>query len=440
MKNRQFFNQSLYFSILSGITFLIWLNQLDFLGMTLFVVASFFILIFVKNTIHIIPFIFNMLFMISQTEWSLDTIPIYLYVLPILLLLGFLIHYIKFRDQDKIKGALIKPLFLMFVAMVFSIFNTSIIDFNYGFYLVIGLFYLSVYFFFVETIKGENLDYLIKLFVVLGILISTQVFYYYLSTGDIAKALMTDRVDLGWGISNFIATYLIMFISATIFYVKTKKYRLITVIIIAYEILMLIFTLSRGGVLSFIAIIPFILYYLYHGQKNKIITTLYLSIILILLVTVFVIKTDYFIPLFERFKTLDLYEGNGRVELWYQAIDKFKEFPLFGAGLFARVEGDYFGFYHNTILHTLASLGIVGLVSLIWQAIMVLKVIFNKINLQKGVLLIGLIGANIHGMVDNVYFMPQFMIIFFVVVATMEVYNKNQLNKPIIWRLEDVKK
>ncbi|MDA3932057.1 MAG: O-antigen ligase family protein [Tenericutes bacterium] len=440
MKNRQHINELAYFTIISGITFFIWLQQLDFLGMTLFVLASFFVLIFVKNTIHVVPFIFNMLFMISQTEWSLETIPVYLYLLPIILTVGFIIHYIRFRDKRITKGILVKPLLLMFLAIVLSIFNTEIFDLNYVFYLGIGAFYLLIYLFFVQTIKGETLDYLIKLFIVLGILISTQVLYYYISTGDVTDALRNNRVDLGWGISNFIATYLIMFITATIYYIKTKKYRVITVFIVAYEILMLIFTLSRGGVLSFIAIIPLLLYYLYHGQKNKKVMTLYLLLLLVLLVTVFVVRTDYLIPLFERFKELDLYDGSGRVELWRQAIEKFKEYPLFGAGLFARVEGDYFGFYHNTILHTLASLGIIGLVSLLWQAFVVIKVIFNKINLEKGILLIALIGANIHGMVDNVYFMPQFMIIFFVIVAAIEIYNDNQIMKPRIWRPENVKK
>ncbi|MFP4477895.1 MAG: O-antigen ligase family protein [Candidatus Izemoplasmatales bacterium] len=440
MKNRRHINELAYFSILSGFTFFIWLNQLDFLGMTIFVLASFFVLIFVKNTIHVVPFIFNMLFMISQTEWSLESIPVYLYVLPIILTLGFIVHYIRFKEKREKQSILVKPLLLMFLAIVLSIINTEIFDLNYIFYIGIGAFYLLIYLFFVNTIKGENLDYLIKLFIVLGLLISTQVLYYYLSTGDIAEALTTSRVDLGWGISNFIATYLIMFITATIFYIKTKKYRLITVIIVAFEILMLIFTLSRGGVLSFIAILPLLLYYLYHGQKNKIELTLYLFMILVLLVTVFVIRTDYFIPLFERFKTLDLYDGSGRVELWKQALEKFKEHPILGAGLFARVEGDYFGFYHNTILHTLATLGVIGLISLLWQAYGVVKVIFTKLNLEKGILFIALVGANIHGMIDNVYFMPQYMIIFFVIVAAIEIHNESQTMKPRIWRPENVKR
>jgi O-antigen ligase len=415
------------------------MNQLDFFGMTLFALISVVILFFSKKTIHVLPFFFNMMFMISQTEWSLETIPIYLFILPGLMALAFVIHYIKF-SQGWVKGKLLFPLLLMLSAMVFSIFNSDIIDINYAFYLVIGLFYVLIYIFFIQTIKGDNLDYIIRLFMVLGVLISFQVLVYYLNTDDILIALESKSIDLGWGISNFIATYLIIFISISIYYVKTKKLKFITTLIIAFEIIMLLFTLSRGGVLAFLVLIPLLLYYLYHGQKNKTTITMYLLLLGILLSVIFSIATEYFLPLFERFKNLKLTEGNGRVDLWIQAYDKFMTYPIFGAGLFARVEGDYFGFYHNTIMHTLASLGIIGFISLLWQAIVVFKIFMRRMTLEKGVLLIALIGANLHGMVDNVYFMPQFMILFFVVIAATEIHNQHKESFSRIWRLPHAKK
>jgi O-antigen ligase len=415
------------------------MNQLDFLGMTIFALISVVILLFSKNTIHVLPFFFNMMFMISQTEWSLETIPIYLFVLPVLMALAFVIHYIKFR-HGWVKGKLLFPLLLMLSAMVFSIFNTEIIDINYVFYLVIGLFYVLIYIFFIQTIKGDNLDYIIRLFMVLGLLISFQVLVYYLNTEDVLTALESKSIDLGWGISNFIATYLIIFISVSVYYVKTKKLKIISTLIIAFEIIMLLFTLSRGGVLAFVALVPLLVYYLYHGQKNKLTITMYLFLLGILLTVIFTLRTDYFMPLLERFKNLKITEGNGRVELWIQAYDKFRTYPIFGAGLFARVEGDYFGFYHNTIMHTLASLGIVGFISLLWQAFVVIKIFMKQMTLEKGILLIALIGANLHGMVDNVYFMPQFMILFFVVIAATEIHNQDQDSFSRIWRLPHVKK
>jgi hypothetical protein len=74
-------------------------------------------------------------------------------------------------------------------------------------------------------------------------------------------------------------------------------------------------------------------------------------------------------------------------------------------------------------MHTIATLGLVGLASIIWQSVEVVKMFINKWTVEKSILLIALIGANIHGMVDNVYYMPQFMIIFFIIIAAVENYN-----------------
>ena len=433
------FNSFIYFTLLSGFSLFIWMNQLDFLGMAIFTLLSVVVLLFVRNTIHVLPFFFNMMFMISQTEWSLETIPIYLFALPLVLGLAFILHIFIYKEE-KIKGRLTLPLLLMLLAMVLSIFNSEIIDINYVFYLVIGLFYVLIYVFFVKTMQGDYLTYIIRLFFVLGLLISAQVLIFYIRSDDILLALESKSIDLGWGISNFVATYLIIFISTTIYYIKTKPLKLITTVIISFEILMLLFTISRGGVLAFSLIIPLLIYYLYHGQKNKVTISLYLVLLGLLLAMAFYLQTELFAPLFERFKRLDFNDGSGRIDLWKQAYEKFKQYPLVGAGLFARVEGDYFGFYHNTFMHTLASLGLVGLVSLLWQMFALVRIYFNKINLEKGILFIAILGANIHGMVDNVYFMPQFMILFFIVIAATENANQHALLNARFWRLPNAKK
>jgi hypothetical protein len=56
----------------------------------------------------------------------------------------------------------------------------------------------------------------------------------------------------------------------------------------------------------------------------------------------------------------------------------------------------------------------------------------KKLNVEKAILLIALIGANIHGMVDNVYYMPQFMIIFFIIIASVENHNEDLLEEKLV--------
>ena len=142
------------------------------------------------------------------------------------------------------------------------------------------------------------------------------------------------------------------------------------------------------------------------------------------------IRMDYFLTIWSRLFD-DFFDDSGRFELYKEAWNNFKTYPLFGAGLFARVTDNYFGLYHNTILHTMATLGSIGLISLLWQFIEIMKMFLKRMTVEKAILFIALIGANIHGMVDNVYYMPQFMVIFFIIIASVENFNEKVLEVEI---------
>jgi O-antigen ligase len=422
--------------MISTFTFYIWVNQLDMIGVLVLSSIAFLVLAFKKNAIHAMPFLLNMLFIISRLDWGLETLPLYLLAIPILTISGFVIHLIRFHEKW-VYGHLTFPLILLLIGMILTVINHGVVDFYYFIYIALGLLYFIFYLLFLQTIKGNQLEYLIKLFFVLGILVSAEVLYHYISSGDIAASLLADRVHLGWGLSNYVATYLLIFIPASVYFIKMKPLKFLTAIVIAFEIMMLLFTLSRGGVLAFIVMVPFMIIYIYHGQRSKFRVTMYLLMIMISLAVVFALRTDYFQPLFDRFKELDFAEGNGRVDLWIQAYHKFKEHPLLGAGLLARFEEGRYHFYHNTIMHTLASFGIIGLASLVWQLIEVVIMFVKKANVQKSVLFLAIMAANIHGMVDNVYYQLQFMALFFVIISVVEAYNREKEYTSRFWRLEN---
>jgi O-antigen ligase len=410
---------------LSFLTLIFWFFGFEFVGMPLFAIAAIAVLALYKNGMLVVPFFLNMLFMISQTEWSLDLIPTYLYLMPVLIIIGFIIHFVRFKPKFN-KGKLFYPLLLLFIGMLLSMINAQFINSNYLFYLVIGLFYMFIYFFFKSTINGESLHYLIKIFAVSGVLVSIQVLIYYIRVDDVILALATKNLDLGWGISNFVATYLIMFIAAMFYFIKIYKLHIIPVMLATFEIIMLIFTLSRGGILSFVITFVLLMVYLFHNCEQKKQMAINIVVAIIVLSIFVFIRFDIFETIYKRLAD-GFFIDNGRFTLWKEAWENFAEHPLLGAGLFARVEGNYFGFYHNTFMHTLATLGIIGIISIVWQIIEVIKMFINRFTIEKTILLIALIGANIHGMVDNVYYMPQFMIIFFIIISAVENYNESFL-------------
>lgn len=131
---------------------------------------------------------------------------------------------------------------------------------------------------------------------------------------------------------------------------------------------------SRGAVISFFATIVF---YLLIIGRLKFKTKVYAVIFLTLLslgafkflpesVTGFYQYT--FTPEARMTEVSSVYQ---RISMWEEALDDFKENPIFGVGMGNSVGG--IGFPHNIILEVLAELGILGLLILVPMCYLTIK-------------------------------------------------------------------
>lgn len=435
MTDKNFFTKLPYLIFVSLVTLVLWYKGLEMIGIPIFLGITFVIFIFCKNSIYTFPYIINMVFMVSQTEWNLELIPVYMYIAPGIAILGIIIHSIRFKVKI-FKGEFIWGVVLLGIAIIVSIIiNTT--EYNVLTLIAIGypLMLVFLYGFFSNSIKGENLLYLIRILVIVGIMISLQVFLFYLDiylvegSQGVHTALETKEIDLGWGISNFVATYLIMFIVCMTYFIKKYKLHIFWIILFLFEIAMLLFTLSRAGILAFAATSIFLILYMFIKYDHKLNLLLNFLLGIIIVGGVVYLFREYFFTIFERLESLWL-DDSGRIELWEEAIQIIRSNPIFGKGVFARtinVGENELRMFHNTILHTLASFGILGGIALVVQFVYIIKIFLYKLSHEKAILLIAIIGANIHGMVDNVYFMPQFMIIMFIIIAVVE--NASRVDK-----------
>jgi O-antigen ligase len=400
----------------------LWFFGLEAYGIPLFLALMFLIFVLMKDVMPSIPLFMNALFMVSNTDWTIDGIPLYLYLTPVAIILGIIIHVIRFKVRF-FKGGMLIGIVVMFVAMILSSFNAPVVNLNYIFYAAIGLLYALIYFFYTNSLEGDHKEYLLRMFFILGVLISVQTLIFYLRVDDVLLALENKQINLGWGISNYVATYLIMFIPATFYFAKKVKINTPFVIIAVFEIIMLIFTLSRGGMVAFAGVLVLLMIYLFskNNWKASLVNLLIISVVSFLIVY---FNYDAFLAIYVRLKELML-SDTGRIDIWKDALQKFLEHPLFGGGIFARTSdvADY-RMYHNTLLHTLATFGILGVISLLIQVWQMFKIVLKKFDSMSAILAISLIGAHAHGMVDNIYFMPQFMILLFIVIAVCENANK----------------
>jgi len=362
--------------------------------------------------------------MISQTEWDMTKIPLFLYYLPMAVVIGMIIHTIIYKTRIFKGKFMVGIVWLAVAALISTVINDFAFDMNVLLIMVVAVFLVMLYGFFANSLECDYQLYLIKTFVVLGAMISLQVGLFYLDPDVVIEdALENKTLDLGWGISNFVATYLIMFISATVYFVKRYRLHIIWIVIMLFEVAMLLFTLSRAGIIAFIFTSVILVIYMFVGYEHKwkLLLNLVLGTLLVSVIAYFF--KDYFITIWDRLELFGL-DDNGRLEIWQDGWLKFTDNLIYGAGVFARETEDGLRMYHNSILNILAWFGILGGVALLIQFYSLLKIFFFQFNQMKAILLIALIGANIQGMVDNIYMMPQYMIIMFITVAIVESANK----------------
>ena len=124
MTDKNFFTKLPYLIIVSLIALGFWTFKLDYIGIPIFIGIIFVLAIFVKNTIYIIPFLLNVLFMVSQVEWDTNSIPLSLYIAPAALLIAFVIHVIHFK-VNIFRGKFFIGLAILVIGMIVSQFINS---------------------------------------------------------------------------------------------------------------------------------------------------------------------------------------------------------------------------------------------------------------------------------------------------------------------------
>lgn len=409
--------------ITSIITMIIWNFNLEAIGIPVILGLVFVIFIVSKDTMPTVPLFLNAMFMVSNMPRAFDQIAPHLYIVPVIMISGIILHIFIYKVKF-VKGKMTLGVLLMFAAMLLSSFNAKELSLMYWFYASIALLYATIYLFYVNTIQGNHVRYLIQMLMILGILISVQTLVYYLKVDDFVFAAENKLLNLGWGMSNYIATYLIMFITITCFYTRTSRRWYIWLLIAAFQVVMLLFTISRGGILAFVLYSPFLIFLtVFKSKKIGRFAIMGIGLAGVAILLGF-LNPEIVDAVFARTNRL-LWDDSFRFSIWVDAWEKFKDYPLFGAGIFAREIGDYdYNMFHNTILHTLGTMGLVGLVSLGIQLYQQFKITIGKFKLENLFLAAALLGAHIHGMVDNVYFMPQFMVLMLMIVSVVEVSMK----------------
>jgi O-antigen ligase len=123
-----------------------------------------------------------------------------------------------------------------------------------------------------------------------------------------------------------------------------------------------------------------------------------------------------------------------RLKLWAAAVAIIRDHPLWGIGLdqFGRIYPDYIhptlaatnerftAHPHNLILDVWLRLGVLGLVAMAWLVVRLLRGAWVQRTVVQAGLAAAVVAALVHGMVDNVYFVPDLAFFFWLAVAVSE--------------------
>ena len=157
------------------------------------------ILISFENTLYSVPTGLSFIFIVNKSNMDFNTIgqlgfPIFFMMMFIL---GYVVYFIKYKPTLKPK-AFFLGLFLIALGYVIPLYYTpwSLSAFMVS---IMGFFYLGIYVFYSNTMKG-NLDYLFKVLLLINLLLTAQV-GLYLYRGFLLNPHLDfyHRLYAGWG-------------------------------------------------------------------------------------------------------------------------------------------------------------------------------------------------------------------------------------------------
>lgn len=247
---------------------------------------------------------------------------------------------------------------------------------------------------YVLVLNFENLpkeisfaEYVAKIIFYFGCIVVIEIATYYVVNWDYFLANPLSVVHLGWGVSNTVATVLLLsFPMGFYLYYKSKgpkAYLYIMMSITHY--LGIAATTSRGAlIVGSVELVLLLISNIFvcKGRKRK--EYLVLSaIVFICAIIIGVTQRDSIIKIY-KIIFVDGLADSGRFRIYSEAIACFMQSPMFGAGLGYVGDWEYIidqkGLYqfHNTIMQIIACTGIIGALGYLYYYWERIKMLFDK--------------------------------------------------------------
>lgn len=358
-----------------------------------------------------------------------------LFIVLVLCIAYFVIH--NFR-RPIFKGKMLLPQIAVAVALLVGglgvVGGKDYLDaLPMGAFLGVGV--LAVYLLYTVYLKRDtDMDvpkYFAKSIALVGMAVGIQLIVCIIRGGIPSIDWgVTGGWNVGWGNRNNIATYLLL-TAPMCFYLSTRSKRpFVWYACAVFQYVCIILTFSRGGILfGFVTgTVGLILSILMapNPKRNAACIGAGIAILLIAYFIGFNKANNMFKSLYGRGFGL-----SGREDLWAEAWDVFKLYPMLGAGFGYKgpnytLETLNVYFFHSTFFQIVACMGLFGLVAYSWYYVRRFGILFMNAKSRLNVfILISWIAFEGYCLIDTATFSPYpYMMLIAVTLTVLELVGK----------------
>lgn len=405
-----------YLFAIAALIVLFWATGAMVTGFVVLLLIMSFILVVKRDMTPCLPILIGIYCVISKGEFPPYFVYMFIILVPVVGSLVF--HFVYYRNA-KIKGGAFGLAYLLVAASMFmggitsNQLNVEIKGFAFAAFL--GLFPFAVYELIVNCCEGMSktqfVSYVCRAFMFLGLLITAQLFIYYIRVW-IGMIPEKTEVHLGWGISNGAATVLLATMPISMYVAVTDK-KLWRSVICAFlsvaQFVAVVATVSRGAILVGAAeFVLMLIASVVFNKHRKVYAATYAVVALIAIVGCIVFK-DKLIAFVERAFSNGL-DGSGREKIYKEAINVFLQNKLFGVGFGYIGENAYLNthpmyYFHSTFFQTIASLGLFGLAASVYMYYKRVKFAFSKGRAFNIFLIVSCFGFEGYAMMNTFTFL-----------------------------------
>ncbi|MDR0696242.1 MAG: O-antigen ligase family protein [Christensenellaceae bacterium] len=414
-----FFKSDLYLLLIGVIVSLSWIFNIPLFAYISFGVIIIIIAITQKSLIGVIPILLLATFVFPDENSLISATAIgSITSVFLIFVISCVIHFIKNKNKFKFPASTIGFIALFCAAFLGGITTQGhfgspqwVLGISTTGGMFLAMLILSI------TITEYNPLFIAKSFVVLTLVIITQLFVYSLRQEDLLYSIVYKTTMLGWGIGNSAAEVLALAIPFVLYAMcKSRKFSILYVSVFILSMFSILTTLSRAALIAvgFLAL-PMVVYSLRLSVKPLLTTIFLLSLFTLAVFLIFTFFNEEFKYIINKLMTTGI-SDHGRIKLWKLALDVFKTHnKFFGAGYAygsaLSLDARYFVlWYHNHYLQVLANMGIFGIIAFLIHIAQRFYYTIKRHTKFTVAALWSMFIMALFGMLDITYFQPCFLI------------------------------